>query len=361
MIRLFRAGIPTLLLSRAQAETLEEGEELVLDGDRGWLGPAAAAPPALAQPPPPQAGQPVTTADGIAVSLRASVADSAGAAQALAQGAAAIGLVRSELLMPASGAAPDADFYQTALAALYQAAAPLTLTLRLIDLAGDKLPAWLPPEPGAFTALGLQGSRLYDREPVRSVLLAQLEAITRLAPRHPLALIIPFVVGPRDFTRWRDELAPHLPPSTAFGAMAETPAAVLALPELLAAADLVAIGCNDLSQCLFAADRDLPEVAPYLDPYAPALFRFLASAAQAAGPDLERVMLCGLLPQLPGLLPVLVGLGYRAVSVEPLLIPRLAQGLRRLTAPRALELAARVCAAGDGADVRQILALPSGA
>lgn len=357
MIGLFRAGIPTLLISRAQAESLREGDEALLDGGQGWLGPADSAPPAWEEPQPPPAGLPVLTADGIAVRLRASVAHLSGAELALAKGAEAIGLVRSEFLMPELGALPDAGFYEQALAALCQAAAPLSVTVRLIDLAGDKLPPWLPDAEGLVTALGLQGSRLYDREPLASVVRAEVEAVGRLTPRFPLALIVPFVVGRADFTRWRDEIVRRLPTPLAIGAMAETPAAVLALPELLATADFVAIGCNDLTQCLFAADRDLPEVAPYLDPYAPALFRFLAAAARAAGADIERVMLCGLLAQLPGVLPALVGLGYRCCSIEPLMIPRLADRLGGLQEAEAVALAERVCAAGDGGEVRRLLGL----
>jgi phosphoenolpyruvate-protein kinase (PTS system EI component) len=361
MIGLFRAGIPTLLISRVQAEALRAGEAALLDGGLGWLGPPASAPPAPAEPRAPPPGLPVLTADGIPVRLRASVANPAGAALAVAKGAEAIGLVRSEFLVPDSGAPPDAGFYEQALAALCQAAAPLPVTIRLIDLAGDKRPPWFPNSAGGLSALGLQGSRLYDREPVRSVVLAEMDAIARLAPRFPLALIVPFVVGRADFTRWRDELGVRLPLPLTLGAMAETPAAVLALPELLTAADFVAIGCNDLAQCLFAADRDLPDVAEYLDPYAPAVFRLLRLAANAARGDIERLMLCGLLPQLPGVLPALVGLGYRCFSIEPLMIPGLAACLRGLRTTEADELATRVCAAGDGAEVRRLLGLPADA
>ena len=70
-------------------------------------------------------------------------------------------------------------------------------------------------------------------------------------------------------------------------------------------------------QCLFAADRDLAEVRHQLDSYSPELFRFLKQAADAAGDNMYKVQLCGLLPQMPGVLPVLLGMGFRVFSVAP--------------------------------------------
>ena len=91
--------------------------------------------------------------------------------------------------------------------------------------------------------------------------------------------------------------------------MTEVPAAILDMQHWFEVADFVSIGCNDLMQCLFAADRDIPELRNYLDPCAPALFRFLRQAATAAGENIDKVQLCGLLPQMPGVLPVLLGMG----------------------------------------------------
>ncbi|MEA3275391.1 MAG: putative PEP-binding protein, partial [Pseudomonadota bacterium] len=362
MIRLLNAGIPTLILGSDQAAQLREGDEALLDGVRGVVGDPAEVLAQTEDPPhPPRSGVPVTTLDGVTVSLRASIAGAQGAALALSSGASAIGLVRSEYLDPPDGELPDVGFYEHAFDGLCRTAAPLAVTVRLLDAAGDKRPAWLPDLPGVLTALGLQGSRLYDREPVRSVMLAQIEALGRLAPEHPLSVLVPFVTRTQEFLRWRETILGVLPSPLPVGAMAETPAAVLELAELADAADFVAIGCNDLLQCLFAADRDLSAVAHLVDPYAPAVYRFLRLAARAAGTRLGRVQLCGLLPQLPGVLPILVGLGFSAFSVEPLLIPWLARTLETLDTASAALIAEGVCAARDADAARRLLGLPPGA
>jgi phosphoenolpyruvate-protein kinase (PTS system EI component) len=137
--------------------------------------------------------------------------------------------------------------------------------------------------------------------------------------------------------------------------MAETPAAVLAMAHWFNEADFVAIGCNDLMQCLFAADRELVELSRYLDPYAPELFNFLQQAATAAGNNIDKVQVCGLLPQIPGVLPVLLGMGFRVFSVAPVMIPYLANTVNVTDLAEAEALAHRVCSSRHSQQVRDLL------
>ena len=87
------------------------------------------------------------------------------------------------------------------------------------------------------------------------------------------------------------------------------------------------------------------------------LHRFLRQAALDAGANLDRVQLCGLLPQMPGILPVLLGMGYSSFSVEPSMIPYLAADLLRTDVSSARLLADQVCAANNGQHVRRLLGL----
>lgn len=351
-------GVPTVIAGEAQAARLTEGMAVVLDGGSGIVTTdlAGTSLPAL-RPPTPVAGQPVLTLDGEAVYLRASVRSANAARQAVSFGAAGIGLVRSEFLVPESGVLPDVDFYERTLRAICELAAPLGVTIRLLDLAPDKRPPWLPPIDGVASALGLQGARLFNVAPVGGVFRAQLEAIGQLAAGFDLRVLIPYLVRYEELAYWRDDIARWLPGSVTIGGMTETPSGVLDIANWLNAGDFLAIGCNDLMQCLFGADRDLPAVHRYLDPYAPVLFRLLRQAAHRAGTRLARVQLCGLLPQLRGVLPVLLGLGYRAFSVESTLIPYLAQTVRATDAGSAQGLAEQVCAAVETRQVLEVLGL----
>jgi phosphoenolpyruvate-protein kinase (PTS system EI component) len=359
MIRLYGYGIPSVVISAEQVAQLQEGAMIRLDGYSGWLSDLDEASsqdyPEITPPPP---GQPVSTADGIAIELRASVADAQGVANAVANGASAIGMVRSEFLFPKEGRPPDEAFYLSALQPLCDQAGRLPVTVRTLDLAPDKHPAWLGELPGMTGPLGLRGARLYAHEPVKSVFHAELRALARLAPAHDIRLLLPYMTRPEEFAPLREQIVQRLNRPIPLGVMIETPAAALALPEWLKLVDFVVIGCNDLMQCLFAADRDVPAVAPLLDPYAPVLYRFLRQMAHAASGELQRVQLGGLLPQVPGVLPLLIGIGYRNFSVEPLLTPCLARIAASTDSAAAEGLVNDACAASNAAEVRELLGLP---
>ncbi len=353
-LRLLSRAVPTVLLAAPQLAHLPEGSAVFLDGRSGVIARSTQAGGAA----PPPAGE-VSTRDGVRLTLRASVGSAAAAARARALGASGIGLVRSEYLLPADGSRPDAAFFAATLSELCGAAAPLPVTVRLVDIAGDKRPGWLPPLPGLAGALGLQGARLFDAEPVRSVYLAELEGLAHIAAHHALSVLIPYVVTPEELARRHDEIRTRLPEHIAVGAMVETPAAALAIEDWLALTDFVALGCNDLMQCLFAADRDLPVLRGLLDPCAPALWRLLAHIAARAGSALAgRVQVCGLLCQLPGVLPLMVGLGFRIFSVDPVMLPYLAAEAAGIHSRQAAEWAQRACRARFAREVRDLIRLP---
>jgi phosphoenolpyruvate-protein kinase (PTS system EI component) len=358
MIHLLSLGIPVVIVSSRDAEKFEAEEEIVIDGTQGRLilSPGTAF-EATEVPATPVAGKSVLLQDGSRASVRASIYGSEDAVLAVDRGAESIGLVRTEFIVPADGSLPDATFYQYELHRLCAAAAPLAITLRLPDIAADKQVPWLEPFSGMTGPLGIQGIRLYEHETVRTVIDAMLEAVNSLATQYDLSLLLPYVSRRDEYLHWRHIIQHRLQQSLPVGIMAETPAAVLAISGWLDVADFVAIGCNDLMQCLFAADRDIAGLSRYLDPYSPELMRFLYQAAQSAGNTIDKVQLCGLLSQFPGTLPLLLGMGFRAFSVAPAVIPTLATTIDQLDLKQAQQLVQRVCAASDSQQVRALLGL----
>jgi phosphoenolpyruvate-protein kinase (PTS system EI component) len=140
--------------------------------------------------------------------------------------------------------------------------------------------------------------------------------------------------------------------------MVETPIEMLGLDRWCTEADFVAVGCNDLLAHLCGAARDDPRLTDLLDPYRPELFRFLAESAGRAGSSLERLRLCGVLPQVEGVLPILIGLGFREFSGETRLIPLLARQVSRTTLGACRDLARTVCAAPGSRAVRELVGAP---
>ncbi|MGD8527001.1 MAG: PEP-utilizing enzyme [Thioalkalispiraceae bacterium] len=358
MIGLLGHGIPTVIINEQALVNLKDGMALSIDGVSGIItnDPAAVFSP-VSTTSPATLGEAINTADGQPVYLRASVKNIEAVKKAMAVGVESIGLVRSEFFMPGDGSVPDAQYYQNVFAELCETAKPLTVTIRLLDVAPDKMLKGILPDDVVGGALGLQGVRLYATEPVRSMLEAQLEAINKLTEHYDIRLLIPYLVNRQELDYWSKYINKALTKPVPVGAMVETPAGALDFQNWLDIADFVGIGCNDLMQCLFAADRDRPELRQYLDPYAPLLYRFLKPIAPTTTQQSTKVQICGVLSQLPGVLPVLLGLGYRAFSVDAALVPYLAQTVRSTRITEAEQLAEQVCHARESQQVIELLSL----
>jgi phosphoenolpyruvate-protein kinase (PTS system EI component) len=353
-IGLLSRGIPTVIVGGEEASQLDVGLEVTLDGTSGWVLPFEADDTDLTPSPPPVPNV-LHTLDGEQVELRASVRSAAAIQIARELGVAAIGLVRTEYLLPGEGLTPDGVFYTEAFEALLEAADTLPVTFRLLDLAADKHPIWASALPDT-SPLGLHGSRLYQNPMVEAVVDAQLQALGPLSRRFKFDILVPNVDSVEQFQQQRASINAVLSdPGVSVGAMLETAAAALAVDRFLAAADLVGFGLNDIMQSMFGADRDLPAVRAHLDPYAPALYRFLHLIADLAGTGVNRTQLCGILPQLPGVLPVLLGLGFRTFSVDVAHAPYLARTVATRSSVKDRDLADAVCAAASSHAVADVL------
>ena len=360
MIALLGLGVPTVLINEQQAALLEDSAMLLIDGSNGRItNQLESVGQDEYNKQITSVGKAVLMADGELVNLCASVRQPAAARKAVELGARAIGLARSEFLLPANDRVPNTAFYQTMFRDLCEAASPLAVTYRLLDVAADKIPAWMPQMGTLGQALGLQGVRLYHIDSVQDVISAQLEALSGLSTEFSLRLLIPYIVRREEYEHWLTLIRQQLSAQVPIGAMAETPASVLDISNLFECADFVAIGCNDLMQALFAADRDKPELRYYLDPYAPLLFRLFSQIAHQSSEHLSNIQLCGVLAQIQGVLPVLLGLGYRTFSVDPPFIPFLANIVVNTTRGECEQLAAQVCMARKTQEVLEILQLPT--
>lgn len=359
MITLLGWGVPTVLVSADQAATLVDGMTLCVDGTTGRITEnTESCRKSVTERPSPPTGRTVFERPGGTVELLASVRTPSAAQLAASNGARAVGLVRSEFVMPTDGSVPSVSFYRESFRSLCTAARPLPLTFRLLDVAADKRPAWLPSDETIGQALGLQGVRLYGTHPVDEVVERQIAALAELSEDYELRILIPFLVRVEEMMFWRDRVRAVLPRAVPVGAMAETIASVLDIEALLDVADFVAIGCNDLMQAVFSADRDQPRLRHYLDPYAPVLFRLFRQIAENAGNRCAQLQLCGVLPQITGVLPVLLGMGYRRFSVDAPFIPHLAQVVAETEHAECVRLAEAVCRARTTEEVLSILRIP---
>ncbi|HVS17985.1 MAG TPA: phosphoenolpyruvate--protein phosphotransferase [Planctomycetota bacterium] len=237
------------------------------------------------------------------------------------------------------------------------------VTLRTLDIGGDKKLSYfqIPPEPNP--ALGWRGLRISLEW--RDLLRVQLRAALRAGAGHDLRILLPMVTSVEEieivhttFDEVRASLIEQgyeVEAQVPVGAMIEVPSALLCIEEVLAAVDFVSVGTNDLIQYLLAADRDNPRVSRFYDPHHPAVVRALARVAEASRAAAKHCSVCGDVADDPAYAILLLGLGYDAVSVAPGFHPEIKFAVRHTTSQEAAELAAAVLAQRDSRGVRDLL------
>jgi phosphotransferase system enzyme I (PtsI) len=147
------------------------------------------------------------------------------------------------------------------------------------------------------------------------------------------------------------------------GVNVEVPSAAAVADLLAAEVDFFSVGTNDLIQYLLAVDRTDPRVASLYEPLHPAVLRTLAGIARAAEASGRPLSVCGEMAGQPLQAVLLVGLGFRELSMAPSAIPRVKEALRAIRADEAQRLAARCLTLGSGAEIEALVrgSLPFGA
>jgi phosphotransferase system enzyme I (PtsI) len=272
---------------------------------------------------------PAVTTDGTRIHLAANVESVAGIAAALSAGAESIGLFRTEFLYLERPDLPsEKEQYDDAVSALH-AAGGLPVTFRTLDMGGDKLPLAVKIPAGPNPALGIRSVRFLLQRP--EVLRRQLRALYRASSVGSLRFMFPLLSGITELKQLRkicDEVRAELDndqiahdPTTALGSMIETPSAALTVDRLARWCDFLSVGTNDLIQYTFAADRENEAVAHLYQPFHPAILRTLKSLVAQARTAGISISICGDMAGDPVLTLILVGLGYRELSMDPDRIP----------------------------------------
>ena len=307
-----------------------------------------------------EASLPTVTRDGVKVTLLANIGTPAEAERAVALGAKGVGLFRTEFLFVERAAAPTEDEQVAANRMVVDAFAPGPVTIRLLDVGGDKPIPWLPIPTEANPFLGVRALRLAGEQP--DLFITQLRAAMRAAAGGGrVKVMAPMVADAVDVgvlldlaERARAGLvADGLPHGEVdLGVMLEIPSAVLVAPSFFDRIRFASLGTNDLLQYTLAADRGNPALERYRDPLHPALLRLIASAAkdaQAAGVELS---VCGEMAGDPAAALGLVGLGVTVLSMAASSLAPVRRAIRGADAGAVSEAAGGALDASSAADVR---------
>jgi phosphotransferase system enzyme I (PtsP) len=334
-------GLPAVGGVRGLMDAAEAGDDAVLDAEEGqvMLRPEAEVRQAYARALDTriqleagfaaQRHRPAQTRDGVALRLMLNVGLAREVEQLEPTGAAGIGLFRTEIAMLARGAVADVPEQAALYARVLDAAGDRPVRFRTLDLGGDKLLPDAPPQEEENPAMGWRSLRVGLDRP--ALMRRQLRALLLAAAGRPLSVMFPMVATVAEFRAARALLLAEAervrpaPERLHVGSMIEVPALLWQLPALMAEADFVSIGSNDLMQFLFAADRGTPGLSGRYDLLSPPVMDLLDAIQAAAVPAGVEVSVCGEHAARPLEAMVLAALGITTLSMP-------AAGLLRLKA-----------------------------
>ena len=305
---------------------------------------------------------PAVTRDGRRVEVFANTGSLQDAQSAVNNGAEGIGLLRTEFLFLTRETPPNEAEQLTVLRQIGAAMGGCPVTVRTLDVGGDKEVPYikLPPEANPF--LGVRAIRMSLRN--TDLFMAQLRAILRAAAEYRFRIMFPMIANVDEVrqaralleqahTQLAAENLPHAWPIET-GIMVEIPSAALLSPLLAREVDFFSIGTNDLTQYTLAAERGNPLLSDLADAFHPAVLRLIGEVAEAAHAAGKWVGVCGELGGDPLAAPVLIGLGVDELSLTPGGIPKIKSIVRSVDTTEARRLAEQVTKAESAAEARRL-------
>ena len=321
---------PSELLSKQYAEVVEEERQLTegLDALRAL---------------------PCETLDGHRMPLWVNTGLLADVARAQQRGAEGVGLYRTEVPFMINERFPSEKEQLATYREQLQAFHPLPVTMRTLDIGGDKSLSYFPiKEENPF--LGWRGIRVTLDHP--EIFLVQTRAMLKASEGlNNLRILLPMISGTQELEEalhlihraWgevRDEGTDvPLPP---IGLMIEIPAAVYQTRELARQVDFLSVGSNDLTQYLLAVDRNNPRVADLYDFLHPAVLQALQKVVNDAHLEGKPVSICGEMAGDPAAAVLLLAMGFDSLSMNATNLPKVKWLLRQVTQSKAKELLGQV-------------------
>jgi phosphoenolpyruvate-protein phosphotransferase len=276
---------------------------------------------------------PAVTLDGTVVELLANIGSPRDSADARTFGARGVGLFRTEFLFLERRTAPSEDEQADAYAEVAAAFAPDPVTIRLLDVGGDKPISYMPIPREGNPFLGQRALRLAGT--YRAIFVAQLRACYRAAGHGQVKVMAPMVADADDARLFlelaseaRTSLAPAHRGDVDLGVMLEIPSAVLSADTYFARLSFASLGTNDLLQYTLAADRGNAALERYRDGLHPAHLSLVRSAVAAARRHGIELSVCGEMAGDPVAALALVGLGVRRLSMTAASIPVVKRAIR---------------------------------
>ncbi len=307
--------------------------------------------------------QPACTRDGHAVTVAGNIELPSEVASVLARGGEAIGLYRTEFIFLGRTAPPGEEDHYRNYALVFDEMGDRVVTVRTLDLGGDKLfnPKGHEAEPNP--ALGLRAIRYCFEHP--DLFEAQIAGLLRAATRGRLRLLLPMVSGVGELRMAKEIIASvaerleregkDFQRDVPIGAMIEVPSAAITADVLAKECDFFAVGTNDLMQYLLAIDRTNERVDYLYHPLHPAMLKTLATVTAAARDAGIGVSVCGEMAGDADHVPILIGLGFNQLSCNAAAIPKIKRMVRALTLDDCQDLAREALACKTHQEIDELM------
>lgn len=337
-------GVPVLIKLDGLIENLGCGTPVIIDADRGrlYIRPGGKTreryrkAAAKHKPFKKLDGGFLETADGVRIKISVNASGISDVQSGLAKGVRDVGLMRTEFLFARRLTRPGVSEQEKTYSGIIEAVKGET-AFRLLDAGTDKEMPYLNLPRQDNPDLGLRGVRIYRRRP--EILREQAEALLRAKKDGNINIIVPMVSVIDEFLEVKKTILnqlsrlrkkePGITGGVRIGCMIELPSAVHTLDDFLRECDFLSIGTNDLIQYLVGADRSndyLGELSDPLQPAVAAVLKLILEKSRDAGIE---TTVCGEMAGEPKSAELLVGLGFRSLSMNPANIEETAEHLRK--------------------------------
>ena len=331
-IMLRNMGIPTLAAAGQAVLNVPAGSKSYIDAAAGtlYINPSAEEEQRLnaklaentrkEQEFKQSAQQPALTKNGLQILVGGNVSNEKEALYAYQNGADTLGLVRTEFLFLQGTATPPSQESQLACyQQIVDAMHGRPVTLRTLDIGGDKPVEFVRLPKEQNPVLGLRGVRTYQLN--EALFRAQIRAMLQVKPAGVVRIMLPMIAFIEEAAEVRQFIAQEqkalgIEAKVEVGIMVEVPSAALLAEQFAQEVDFFSIGTNDLTQYTLAIDRGHPSLAARADHLNPAVLHLIAATCRAGKKYNKPVAVCGAMAGDSQAVPLLIGLGVTELAVS---------------------------------------------
>lgn len=343
-------GIPTVGRVVDLTDIARDGQEIIIDADSGvcFLDPSREMYEAYEERAKTLARQqkqyarirklPAVTRDKVAVDVKMNAGLLVDLKNLPDSGAMGIGLFRTELQFMVAARLPRQEEQIAFYARILELAEDKPVVFRTLDIGGDKMLPYMRQTHEENPAMGWRAIRIALDRP--GLFRYQLRALLIASEGRKISVMFPMLANVDEFIAAKALLDKELerlhhfnlpePESVEVGAMLEVPSLVWQLDELLPLVDFICVGSNDLMQFFFASDRGNPMVSTRYDLLSPAALDMLRVVSDKCQAHQTKATICGEAGGNPLEAMVLLGLGYRSLSIQAATIGPVKRMIRSL-------------------------------